>query len=127
MGLNTGKKSSWSACANLAAVRKDMLTSPESTFATYGRDTFIRFASAVCERPRAFIRRINFLRNAEPILSIAFTPHSEMGAGGFGLQAGGGGRAGALEGEGALGPREARGPAEGQNAGQRRGGVSGGG
>ena len=76
MGLNTGKKSIWSACANLAAVRKDMLTSPESTFATYGRDTFIRFASAVCERPRAFIRRINFLRNAEPILSIAFTPHS---------------------------------------------------
>lgn len=76
MGFNTGRKSSWSACANLAAVRKDMLTSPESTFATYGRDTFIRFASAVCERPRAFIRRINFLRNAEPILSIAFTPHS---------------------------------------------------
>ena len=76
MGFNTGRKSNWSARANLAAVRKDMLTSPESTFATYGRDTFIRFASAVCERPRAFIRRINFLRNAEPILSIAFTPHS---------------------------------------------------
>ncbi len=76
MGFNTGRKSNWSARANLAAVRKDMLTSPESTFATYGRDTFIRFASAVCERPRAFIRRINFLRNAEPILSIAFTPYS---------------------------------------------------
>ena len=76
MGLNTGKKSIWSACANLAAVRKDMLTSPESTFVTYGRETFIRFASAVCEKPWAFIRRISFLRNAEPILSIAFTPHS---------------------------------------------------
>lgn len=76
MGLNTGKKSIWSACANLAAVRKDMLTSPESTFVTYGRETFIRFASAVCERPWAFIRRISFLRNAEPILSIAFTVNS---------------------------------------------------
>ena len=76
MGFNTGRKSSWSARANLAAVRKDMLTSPESTFATYGRETFIRFASAVCERPRDFIRRISFLRNAEPILSIAFTPYS---------------------------------------------------
>ena len=76
MGFNTGRKSNWSARANLAAVRKDMLTSPESTFVTYGRETFIRFASAVCERPRAFIRRISFLRNAEPILSIAFTPHS---------------------------------------------------
>lgn len=41
----------------------------------------------------------------------------EMGAGGFGLQAGGGGRAGALEERGALGPREARGPAEGQECG----------
>lgn len=76
MGFNTGRKSSWSARANLAAVRKDMLTSPESTFATYGRETFIRFASAVCERPRDFIRRISFLRNAEPILSIAFTTYS---------------------------------------------------
>ena len=75
-GFRTGRKSIWSACANLAAVRKDMLTSPESTFVTYGRETFIRFASAVCERPRAFIRRISFLRNAEPILSTAFTVNS---------------------------------------------------
>ena len=75
-GFKMGRKSSWSACANFAAVRKDMLTSPESTFVTYGRETFIRLASAVCERPRAFIRRISFLRNAEPILSIAFTPYS---------------------------------------------------
>ena len=76
MGLNTGKKSIWRARANLAAVRKDMLTSPESTFVTYGRETFIRLARAVCERPKAFIRRISFLRNAEPILSIAFTAYS---------------------------------------------------
>ena len=75
-GFKMGRKSIWSACANFAAVRKDMLTSPESTFVTYGRETFIRLASAVCERPRAFIRRISFLRNAEPILSIAFTPYS---------------------------------------------------
>ena len=75
-GFRTGRKSNWSACANFAAVRKEMLTSPESTFVTYGRETFIRFASAVCERPRAFIRRSSFLRNAEPILSIAFTPYS---------------------------------------------------
>ena len=50
----------------------------------------------------------------------------EMGAGGFGLQAGGGGRAGALEGEGALGPREARGPAEGQECGAAARGCFGG-
>ena len=54
----------------------DLLTSSERTFATYGRETFIRFASAVCESSRNFIRRINFLRNAELILSIAFMAHS---------------------------------------------------
>ena len=75
-GFRMGRKSICSARANLAAVRKDMLTSPESTFATYGRETFIRLARAVCERPRDFIRRISFLRNAEPILSIAFTVNS---------------------------------------------------
>ena len=37
----------------------------------YGRDTFMRFASSVCDTPSSFIRRRMRRRNAEPILSIA--------------------------------------------------------
>ena len=37
----------------------------------YGRDTFIRFASSVCDTPSSFILSRMRRRNAEPILSIA--------------------------------------------------------
>ena len=43
----------------------------------YGRDTFIRFASSVCDTPSSFIRSRMRRRNAEPILSIAFIPFNQ--------------------------------------------------
>ena len=70
-GRSSGKKSILRAVASFAAVRKVMLTSWWSTFVMYGRDTFMRFASSVCDTPSSFIRRRMRRRNAEPILSIA--------------------------------------------------------
>ena len=54
-----------------AAVLNEKLTSRERTLVTYGRDTFMRRASSVCDTPSRFIRSRMRRRNAEPILSIA--------------------------------------------------------
>lgn len=45
----------------------------------YGRDTSMRFASSVCDTPSSFIRSRMRLKNAEPILSIAFNGLLETG------------------------------------------------
>ena len=75
-GRSSGKKSILSASASFAAVRKEKFTSWCSTLVMYGRDTFMRRASSVCETPSSFIRRKIRRRNAEPILSIAFIVRS---------------------------------------------------
>ena len=76
-GWSSGEKSILRALASFAAVRKVMLTSWWSTFVMYGRDTFIRFASSVCDTPSSFIRSRMRRRNAEPILSIAVIPFNQ--------------------------------------------------
>lgn len=43
----------------------------------YGRDTFIRLASSVCDTPSSFILSRMRRRNAEPTLSIAFIPFNQ--------------------------------------------------
>ena len=43
----------------------------------YGRDTCILLASSVCDTPSSFIRLSIRLKNAEPILSIAFIPFNQ--------------------------------------------------
>ncbi len=65
-------KSIFRAFASFAAVRNEKFTSCRNTFVMYGRDTFIRRASSVCDIPSSFIRRSIRRRNADPILSIAF-------------------------------------------------------
>ena len=70
--LRSGKKSIFSAFASFAAVLNEKLTSRERTLVMYGRETFIRLASSVCDTPSCFIRRSIRLKNADPILSIAF-------------------------------------------------------
>jgi len=47
--LSSGIKSILRAFANFAAVRNEKLTSWRSTFVMYGRETFIRLASSVCD------------------------------------------------------------------------------
>ena len=69
-------KSILSAFASFAAVRKEKFTSCRSTLVMYGRDTFMRRASSVCETPSSFIRRKMRRRNAEPIRSIALIVRS---------------------------------------------------
>ena len=69
-GLREGKKSIFRAFASFAAVRNEKFTSSCSTFVIYGRDTFIRRASSVCETPSSFILSRICRRNADPILSM---------------------------------------------------------
>ena len=70
-GRSSGKKSILRAFANLAAVRKEKLTSWRSTLVMYGRETCIRAASSDCDTPSSFMRRSIRRRNADPILSTA--------------------------------------------------------
>ena len=69
-GRRSGKKSILRAVASFAAVRKVMLTSWWSTLVMYGRDTFMRLASSVCDIPSSFIRSRIRRRNAEPMRSM---------------------------------------------------------
>ena len=71
-GRSSGKKSILRALASFAAVRKEKLTSWFSTFVMYGRDTFMRRASSVCDTPSSFILCSIRRRNTDPILSTDF-------------------------------------------------------
>ena len=62
--LRSGKKSIWRACARRIAVPNVILTSPERSFVTYGRDTFMRFANWVWLSPSRFIWMMTRRKNA---------------------------------------------------------------
>ena len=77
--LRSGKKSIFSAFASFAAVLNEKLTSRERTLVMYGRETFMRLASSVCDTPSCFIRRSIRRRKAEPIWSTGFIRGEESG------------------------------------------------
>lgn len=56
----------------------------------YGRDTFIRLASSVCDTPSSFILSRMRRRNAEPTLSIAFIPFNQPSGAQVEVEGGGG-------------------------------------